>query len=133
MKKLILITVLGLSLGSVSAFAYESRDSRYDDHNSRYDNRPAYASQERGGLDWRINRLNRMLSHVRWELSRYRGDWHLRREVERISVEVNRVNWRYRHGFDSWRLRRQVDSLRAELHQIEMRLHVRGGDYYRWD
>src|SRR5205085_9007625 len=133
MKKLILVIVLGLSLGSVSAFAYESRDSRYDDHDSRYDNRPAYASQERGGLDWRINRLNRMLSHVRWELSRYRGDWHLRREVERISVEVNRVNWRYRHGFDSWRLRRQVDSLRAELHQIEVRLHVRGGDYYRWD
>ena len=123
MKKLILVIVLGLSLGSASAFAYDSR----------YDNRPAYVSQERGGLDWRINRLNRMLQHVRWELSRYRGDWRLRREVERISSEVNRVNWRYRHGFEGWRLRRQVDSLRAELHQIEMRLHVRGGDYYRWD
>jgi len=60
----------------------------------------------RDGADWRINRLNRMLQHVRWELSRYRGDW---------------------------RLRREVDSLRAELHQIEVRLHVRGGDYYRWD
>jgi hypothetical protein len=32
-----------------------------------------------------------------------------------------------------WRLRREVDNLRAELHQIEVRLHVRGGDYYRWD
>jgi len=61
------------------------------------------------------------------------GDWRLRREVERISGEVNRVNWRYRHEFDSWRLRRQIDSLRYELHQIEVRLHVRGGDYYRWD
>jgi hypothetical protein len=123
MKKLILVIVLGLSLGSVSAFAYDSR----------YDNRPAYASQERGGLDRRINSLNRMLSHVRWELSRYRGGWRLRREVERISAEVNRVNWRHRHGSDSGRLRRQVDSLRAELHQIEVRLHVRGGDFYRWD
>jgi hypothetical protein len=35
--------------------------------------------------------------------------------------------------FDSWRLRREIDSLRSELHQIEVRLHVRGGDYYRWD
>jgi hypothetical protein len=123
MKKLILIIVLGLSLGSVSAFAYDSR----------YDNRAAYVSQGRNGLEWRVDRLNRMLSHVRWELSRYRGDWRLRREVDRISDEVNRVNWRYRHGFDSSRLRRQVDSLHYELHQIEVRLHVRGGDYYRWD
>jgi hypothetical protein len=126
MKKLILVIVLGLSLGSVSVFAYETR----------YDNRADYGSHERDrrdGLDWRIDHLNRMLSHVRWELSRYRGDWQLRREVERISGEVNRVNWRYRHGFDSWRLRRHVDGLRAELHQVEVRLHARGGDFYHWD
>jgi hypothetical protein len=83
-------------LGSGSAFAYEYGQ----------DDRTAYVSPGRNGLDWRIDRLNRMLSHVRWELSRYRGDW---------------------------RLRREVDNLRAELHQIELRLHVRGGDYYRWD
>jgi hypothetical protein len=125
MKKLILVIVLGLSLGSVSAFAYDSRDSRYDESGA--------SSHGREGLDWRINRLNRMLSHVRWELSRYRGDWRLRHEVERISGEVNRVNYRYRHGFDSSRLRRHVDSLRVELHQIEVRLQVRSGDFYRWD
>ena len=96
MKKLILVIVLGLSLGSVTAFAYDSG----------YENRAAYVSSDRGGLEWRIGRLNRMLSHVRWQLSRYRGDW---------------------------RLRREVDSLRYRLHQIEMQLHVRGGDYYRWD
>jgi hypothetical protein len=66
-------------------------------------------------------------------LRHYRGGWRLRREVERISGEVNRVNWRYRRGLDSRRGRREVDNLRAELHQIEVRLHVRGGDYYRWD
>ena len=126
MKKLILVIVLGLSLGSASAFAY---DSRYDNRDSRAE----YVSPGRDGLQRRIDRLNRMLQHVHWELSHYRGDWRLRREVERISVEVNRVNWRYRHGFDSSRLRGHVDSLRAELHQIEVRLHVRGGDYYRWD
>jgi hypothetical protein len=123
MKKLALITALALSSGSVSALAYDYR----------YDNRAAYVSPGRNGLDWRVDRLNRMLGHVRWELGRYRGDWRLRREVERVSVEVNRVNWRYRHGYDTWRLSREIDSLRYQLRQIEVRLHVRGGDYYRWD
>lgn len=94
MKKLIFVMALGLTLGSASAFACEYGQ----------DNRTAYVSPGRNGLDWRIDRLNRMLSHVRWELSRYRGDWRLRREVDRISGDVNRVNWRYRHGFDNWRL-----------------------------
>jgi len=110
-------------LAGAPAFAYDYR----------YDDRAAYVSPGLSGLDWRINRLNRMLAHVRWELRRYRRDWHIRREVDRISVQVNRVNWRYRHSYDTWRLRREIDSLRYELHQIEMRLHVRYGDYYRWD
>jgi hypothetical protein len=41
MKKLVLVIVLGLSLGSVSAFAYDYR----------YDNRTAYVSPGRSGLD----------------------------------------------------------------------------------
>ena len=48
-------------------------------------------------------------------------------------MRVNRVNWRYRQDYDSRRLRGEIDSLRAELRNIEVRLHVRGGDYYRWD
>jgi hypothetical protein len=123
MKRLILIIALGVSLGGASAFAYDYR----------YDNRAAYVSSERNGLGWRVGRLNRMLAHVRWEVSRYRGDWRLRREVDRISENVNRVNWRYRHGYDTWRLRREIDGLRSELHRIEVQLRVRGGDYYRWD
>lgn len=123
MKKLALIIALGLSLGSASAFAYDYRD----------DNHLAYVSPGRNGLDWRVDRLNQMLAHVRWEVSRYRGDWRLRREVDRISGDVRRVDWRYRHGFDSWRLRREIDSLRSELHQIEVRLHNHYGDYYHWD
>lgn len=123
MKKLILIIALGFSLVTVSAFGYEYRSE------TRY----AYVSPGRSGLDSRLERLNRMLSHVRWELSRYRGDWRLRREVERISADVNRVNWRYRRGYDTWQLHREIDSLRYHLRQIEERLHVRGSDYYRWD
>ncbi|HST29415.1 MAG TPA: hypothetical protein VLK27_01090 [Chthoniobacterales bacterium] len=124
MKKLTLIIALGLTLISGSAFAYDSR----------YDSRYAYVSPGRSsGLDSRVDRLNRMLSHVRWEVSRYRGDWRLRREVERISGDVSRVNARYRRGYETARLRSEIDSLRSELHQIEVRLHARGGDYYRWN
>jgi hypothetical protein len=123
MKKLTLLLTLGLSLITASAFAY-------DYHR---DNRTAYVTPGRSGVDVRIDRLNRMLTHVRWELSRYRGDWRLRREVEQISGDVNRVNARYRRGYDTWRLRREVDSLREQLHQIEVRLRVHGGDVYRWD
>ena len=124
MKKLTLILALGLTLLSGPAFAYDTR----------YQNHYAYVSPGRNiGLNSRIERLNRMLQHVRWEVSRYRGDWRLRREVERISGEVSRVNLRYRRGYDTWRLRGEIDSLRARLHQIEVRLHARGGDYYRWN
>jgi hypothetical protein len=92
MKKLTLIIALGLGLVSASAFGYDSR----------YENGSAYVSPIRSsGLESRIDRLNRMLSHVRWELSRYRGDWRLRREVEGISSDVSRVNWRYRRGYDT--------------------------------
>jgi len=123
MKKLSLLLALALTFGGASAFAYDYR----------HDNRSGYVAFGRGGLDSRVERLNRMLSHVRWELSRYRGDWRLRREVDRISADVNRVNWRYRRGYDSYRLRVEIDNLRARLRNIEVRLHVRGGEFYRWD
>jgi hypothetical protein len=121
MKKLTLLVTLVLGLGSVSALAYDYRR----------ENHTAYVDIRQGGLDSRVERLNGMLSHVRWELSRYRADWRVRREVDRISADVNRVNVRYRRGYDSSRLRGEIDSLRAELHNIEVRLHSR--DYYRWD
>jgi hypothetical protein len=121
MKKLTLLIALALGLGSVSAFAYDYRQ----------ENHTGYVAFGRGGLDWRVERLNRMLSHVRWELSRYRGSWRLRREVDRVSANVSRVNWRYRHGYDNGRLRNEIESLRAELRNIEVRLHSR--EYYRWD
>jgi len=123
MKKLTLFLIALVALSGGSAFAYDYR----------HDNRTAYVNSGRNGLDWRVNRLNRMLAHVRWEVSRYRGDWRLRREVDRISGAVSRVNWRYRHGYDNWRLRSEIDNLRDQLHQIEMRLHTHRGDYYRWD
>jgi len=123
MKKLTLLIALVLGLGSVSAFAYDYR----------HENHTGYVNFNRRDVDSRVERLNRMLSHVRWELSRYRAGWRLRREVDRISSDVSRVNARYRRGYDSYRLRNEIDNLRAELRQVEVRLHSRSGDYYRWN
>ena len=125
MKKLGLIITLALGIVSASALAYDYRD----------ENRAAYSSERRGGpLEYQINKMNRMLSHVQVEVRRYRGDWRLRREVAGISREVDRINWRYRHNaFDRFRLRHEVERVRAELRNIEVRLHVRSGDFFSWD
>jgi hypothetical protein len=125
MKKLVLVITLALGIVGASAFAADYRD----------DNRMAYSSDRRGGpLDYQINRMNRMLNHVRGEVRRYRGDWRLRRQVDVISREVDRINWRYRHNqFDRYRLRREVESVRQRLRSIEVQLHVRSGDFFRWD
>jgi hypothetical protein len=125
MKKLVLVITLALGIVGASAFAADYRD----------DNRMAYSSDRRGGpLEYQINRMNRMLNHVRGEVRRYRGDWRLHRQVDVISREVDRINWRYRHNqFDRYRLRREVESVRQRLRNIEVRLHVRSGDFFRWD
>jgi hypothetical protein len=128
MKKLVLVITLALGIVGASAFAADYRDYRDD-------NRMAYSSDRRGGpLEHQINRMNRMLNHVQGEVRRYRGAWRLRRQVDAISREVDRINWRYRHNqFDHYRLRREVESVRQRLRSIEVRLHVRSGDFFRWD
>jgi hypothetical protein len=125
MKKLVLVITLALGIVGASAFAADYRD----------DNRIAYSSDRRGGpLEYQINRMNRMLNHVQGEVRRYRASWRLRREVDSISRQVDRINWRYRHNqFDRYRLRREVENVRQRLRNIEVRLHVRSGDFFRWD
>jgi hypothetical protein len=122
MKKLTLIIALALGFGSASAFAH---DYEREDHSG-------YTEARGDRLGWHINHLNRMLAHVRWEVSQYHGDWRLRREVDRISGEVDRINWRYRHNYEGFRLRHEVERLHDQLHRIEMQLHVRNNDWYRW-
>ena len=128
MKKLVLVITLALGIVGASAFAADYRDYRDD-------NRVAYSSDRRGGpLEYQINRMNRMLSHVQGEVRRYGAGLRLRREVDSISRQVDRINWRYRHNqFDRYRLRREVESVRQRLRSIEVRLHVRSGDFFRWD
>lgn len=126
MKKLILTVVLGLGLGSVSAFAHE--DEYGDDQRSQY--MPVRHNQ----TAYEINHINRMFAHVRWQASRYGADWWTRRQIRHVSRELNHVNWEYQTGRFSWyHLRGEIEHIHNELHNIELRLRVRPHDYYRWD
>jgi hypothetical protein len=125
MKKLLLIITLGVGVAGTSAFA---RDYDRDDRSS---NRHfALLSHDVGP---RVDHLNQMLEHVRGEARQYRIDGRLRRELDHVSSEVERVNSLYRNGFDTLRLSRKIDNVRSELHRVEVRLHARNSDWYRWD
>ena len=118
MKKIMLLFVLALSLGSTPIFAYD-RDRDRDDRDDR--------------LEWRVRHLHRMVERVRADVRSYRGDWRLRRELDRIADDVNRIDWRFQHHRDNWHLRADIDSVRDRLHQIEIRLRVRSNEWYRWN
>jgi len=125
MKKLILLLVVGISLGSSAVFAAEYNSSDY--------RRAAYAYNHGGRLDRQIDQLERMLSRVRWQIRqyRYRVDWRIRREVQDISGDVNRLNWKYRSGnYSSYRLRREIERLRDRLENVQERLRARTTDPY---
>ena len=126
MKKLILITALGLSLGITSAFAHEEENG--------YDQRSRYMPERHNRAGSEINHINRMLAHVQGQMARYGANWRIRREVRHISGEVNRVNWEYQNGRFNWyHLRGQIEHIHSELHNVELRLQFRQHDYYRWN
>ena len=125
MKKLILVIALGLSLGSVSAFAHE------DEYG--YDQRSQYMPVRHNQTASEINHINRMLGHVQRQMARYGADWRTRRAVGHISREVNHVNWEYQTGRFGWyHLRSEIEHIHNELHNVELRLRFRPNDYYRW-
>jgi len=126
MKKLLLITALGLSLGIASAFSHEEENG--------YDQRSRYMPGRHNQAASEINHINRMLAHIQGQMARYGADWRTRREVRHISGEVNHVNWEYQTGRFSWyHLRSEIEHIHNELHKVELRLRFRPNDYYRWD
>lgn len=122
MKKLLILLVIGVSLGGTVAFGQEYRRGMDYGH----------VSSERGRLGSDIERLNQKLNRIRWRMRRNGANWRLRREVSRLADQVNRIHWRYHHGsYDRHYLYREVERLRAELDNIEARLGGRSQEYYR--
>src|SRR6266704_1479910 len=115
MKKLILITALGLSLGITSAFAHEEENG--------YDQRSQYMPARHNRAGSEINHINRMLAHVQGQMARYGANWRIRREVRHISGEVNRVNWEYQNGrFNCYHMRDQIDHIHTEIKTLDFLL-----------
>lgn len=133
MKTLVALTVAVTGIfGGAGAFA----QTHHDSYRIAYESRDRdHGDRDHGDrLEWRINHLNRMVDHVRWEARRYHADWRVRRELQDISRDVDRLTRRYHSGdYNGWRLRRDVDQQRDRLHAIETRLRARSGDFYRWD
>ena len=120
---LVMLMVLGLSVGGTRLFA----------HDYESENRSDYQFVRWDRLGSEINHLNRMLGHVRWELGRYGANWQIRHEYCRIKREADQVNWKFQHGgYDRRQLRREVARLHNDLHSLELQLRVRTWDYYRW-
>ncbi len=116
-----------MGLASASVFAHDNDNEYIEQQQAMY--RPAHNN----GVGYQVNHLNRMLNHVRGEFSRYGAGWRVRRELGHISAEVNHVNSEYRQGdYGSGHIRSEIEHIHAELHDVEVRLHVRAGDYYRW-
>jgi len=93
------------------------------------------------GFDWmpwsnlqgQINRLNRMIGHVRWQFTRYRSDKAMQHEYWQIRHEVDQLNARFKKaGYDRGRMRADIERLHGRLHDLEVRLKVKKNDYYRW-
>jgi hypothetical protein len=102
-------------------------------HEDNNRERGSYGFMQWGNLDAHINHLNRMVGHVRWQLTRYHPGGDIRREFADIRRDVDRANWKFRQGhYDRRQLRREVDNLHERLHRLEVRMHVRANDYYNW-
>lgn len=126
MKRLLLLLLIGsvMSGGSLPVQAHENWGDNRGQTN-------AWLSW--GGLDADINHLNRMVGQVRWQLSRYHGNWSIRRDFDQVRREVDRVNGIHQRGdYHRRELRREIERLHGRLHDLETRLRVRQSDFYHW-
>jgi hypothetical protein len=125
MKKLLTILLIGATwcVGTVSAQNHEeNRDGRF-----------SLPWGHGHDLQSHINHLNRMVGHVRWQLTRYHPNRAMRSDFEEIRRDVDHVNGQFRNGrYDRGQLRREIDNLHDRLHRLEVRMRVRSSDYYIW-
>lgn len=135
MKKALLISLVLVGLSGPTALVFAHEDEENRDRESQYRDRESqYVPIRHDNLNYEINHLNRMLSHVRWEARRYGAGGHLRRELWQAAAEVDHLNRESRHPFvNRNHMRREVARVHGLLHHIEQELHVRAGDFYRWN
>ena len=84
---------------------------------------------------YELDRLNRELQQVRFELRTYRGRVpRIRYRFDRVLRAADRVNYQYnRRLVPAFEIRRRVEQLRAELYAIREDLRFRGDRRDRWN
>ena len=85
----------------------------------------------RGGdrrVGYDLDRLNRDVRQVRFEIRAYRGEGRrIRWRFDRVLRATDRLNYEYERRISSpWQIRRRIDQVRAELYEIRQDLRVRG-------
>ena len=85
----------------------------------------------RGGdrrVGYDLDRLNREVRQVRFEIRAFRGEGRrLRWRFDRVQRATDRLNYEYERRVSSpWQIRRRIDQVRAELYEIRQDLRVRG-------
>src|ERR1700748_2660394 len=104
MKK-ILITLLISATACLGTASAQNRDNSRDLHLS-------LLWAHGGDIQAQINHLNRMVGHVRWQLTRYHPNRAMRSDFAEIRRDVDGVNWQFRNGhYDRRRLGQEIDSL----------------------
>lgn len=92
----------------------------------------------RGGdrrVGYELDRLNRDIQQVRYEIRAFRGEGRrIRFRFDRVLRAADRVNYDYnRRLAPPYEIRRRIEQLRAELYAIREDLRFRGDRRDRWD
>ena len=92
---------------------------------------PGYRGDPRLGYD--LERLNREVREVRFEIRAYRGEGRrIRYRFDRVQRATERLNFEYERRLGSpWQLRRRIEQVRAELYDIRRDLRFRGEPRWR--
>jgi hypothetical protein len=74
-----------------------------------------------------LDRLNREVRQLRFEIRRYAGGRRMWYRFERVQRSAERLNYEYSRRIASpWQIRRRIESVRAEIYDIREDLRDRG-------
>jgi hypothetical protein len=126
MKKSIISFSLALLMaGGIATRVSAARtDARVDTAQIVNESRDYHNNDWHGGRDRRlgadIDRLNRRLHEVRYDLRRYNASRSLRNDFYRVEQRVNRLTAEYRRGLRNRReISRRAEDLRSDLYRIQ--------------
>ena len=123
-KSIISFSLAVLIAAGVANVSAQRTDARLDTAQIVNESRDYHHNDWQGGRDRRlgadIDRLNRRLQDVRYDLRRYNASRWLRNDFYRVEQRINRLTAEYRRGLrNRWELSRRAEELRSDLYRIQ--------------